>query len=184
MLQVMDEGRLTDSNGTTVDFKNTVIIMTSNCGTRQLKDFGKGIGFSRPDTSAADKQYSREVIQKALHKQFAPEFLNRLDDIINFDQLDLEAIKRIVDIELKPIVKRVKEMGYTLETEEDAKEFLARKGYDVQYGARPLKRALQTYLEDAICELVINDELQEGEILTVRAAEGDKLRITHGLAQE
>ena len=184
LLQVMDEGRLTDSNGTTVDFKNTVIIMTSNCGTRQLKDFGKGIGFSRPDTSAADKQYSREVIQKALHKQFAPEFLNRLDDIINFDQLDLEAIKRIVDIELKPIVKRVKEMGYTLETEEDAKEFLARKGYDVQYGARPLKRALQTYLEDAICELVINDELQEGEILTVRAAEGDKLRITHGLAQE
>ena len=134
--------------------------------------------------SAADKQYSREVIQKALHKQFAPEFLNRLDDIINFDQLDLEAIKRIVDIELKPIVKRVKEMGYTLETEEDAKEFLARKGYDIQYGARPLKRALQTYLEDAICELVINDELQEGEILTVRAAEGDKLRITHGLAQE
>ena len=184
LLQVMDEGRLTDSNGTTVDFKNTVIIMTSNCGTRQLKDFGKGIGFSRPDTPAADKQYSREVIQKALHKQFAPEFLNRLDDIINFDQLDLEAIKRIVDIELKPIVKRVKEMGYTLETEEDAKEFLARKGYDVQYGARPLKRALQTYLEDAICELVINDELQEGEILTVRAAEGDKLRITHGLAQE
>ena len=184
LLQVMDEGRLTDSNGTTVDFKNTVIIMTSNCGTRQLKDFGKGIGFSRPDTSAADKQYSREVIQKALHKQFAPEFLNRLDDIINFDQLDLEAIKRIVDIELKPIVKRVKEMGYTLETEEDAKEFLARKGYDIQYGARPLKRALQTYLEDAICELVINDELQEGEILTVRAAEGDKLRITHGLAQE
>ena len=184
LLQVMDEGRLTDSNGTTVDFKNTVIIMTSNCGTRQLKDFGKGIGFSRPDTSAADKQYSREVIQKALHKQFAPEFLNRLDDIINFDQLDLEAIKRIVDIELKPIVKRVKEMGYTLETEEDAKEFLARKGYDVQYGARPLKRALQTYLEDAICELVINDELQEGEILTVRTAEGDKLRITHGLAQE
>ena len=119
-----------------------------------------------------------------MHKQFAPEFLNRLDDIINFDQLDLEAIKRIVDIELKPIVKRVKEMGYTLETEEDAKEFLARKGYDVQYGARPLKRALQTYLEDAICELVINDELQESEILTVRAAEGDKLRITHGLAQE
>ena len=184
LLQVMDEGRLTDSNGTTVDFRNTVIIMTSNCGTRQLKDFGKGIGFSRPDTSVADKKYGREVIQKALHKQFAPEFLNRLDDIINFDQLDLEAIKRIVDIELKPIVKRVKEMGYTLETAEDAKEFLARKGYDVQYGARPLKRALQTYLEDAICELVINDELRDGEILTVRAAEGDKLQITHGLAQE
>ena len=127
---------------------------------------------------------ARQNTMNDLKAHFRPEFLNRLDDIINFDQLDLEAIKRIVDIELKPIVKRVKEMGYTLETEEDAKEFLARKGYDVQYGARPLKRALQTYLEDAICELVINDELQEGEILTVRAAEGDKLRITHGLAQE
>ena len=181
LLQVMDEGRLTDSNGTTVDFKNTVIIMTSNCGTRQLKEFGKGIGFNRPDdTALADKEYGRAVVQKALNKQFAPEFLNRLDDIINFDQLDLPAIKRIVDIELKPIAKRVKEMGYNLHVEEDAKEFLARKGYDVQYGARPLKRALQTYLEDGICELVINEELHEGETLTVHAATDGKLGITHG----
>lgn len=181
LLQVMDEGRLTDSNGTTVDFKNTVIIMTSNCGTRQLKEFGKGIGFNRPDdTALADKEYGRAVVQKALNKQFAPEFLNRLDDIINFDQLDLPAIKRIVDIELKPIAKRVKEMGYNLHVEEDAKEFLARKGYDVQYGARPLKRALQTYLEDGICELVINEELHEGETLTVHAATDGKLDITHG----
>lgn len=181
LLQVMDEGRLTDSNGTTVDFKNTVIIMTSNCGTRQLKEFGKGIGFNRPDdTALADKEYGRAVVQKALNKQFAPEFLNRLDDIINFDQLDLPAIKRIVDIELKPIAKRVKEMGYNLHVEEDAKEFLARKGYDVQYGARPLKRALQTYLEDGICELVINEELHEGETLTVHAATDGKLNITHG----
>ena len=185
LLQVMDEGRLTDSNGTTVDFKNTVIIMTSNCGTRQLKEFGKGIGFSRPDdTVLTNKEYGRAVIQKALNKQFAPEFLNRLDDIINFDQLDLPAIKRIVDIELKPIAKRVKEMGYSLQVEEDAKEFLARKGYDVQYGARPLKRALQTYLEDGICELVINEELHEGETLTVHAADDGKLAISHGPAEE
>ena len=185
LLQVMDEGRLTDSNGTTVDFKNTVIIMTSNCGTRQLKEFGKGIGFNRPDdTALADKEYGRAVVQKALNKQFAPEFLNRLDDIINFDQLDLPAIKRIVDIELKPIAKRVKEMGYNLHVEEDAKEFLARKGYDVQYGARPLKRALQTYLEDGICELVINEELHEGETLTVHAATDGKLDITHGPGED
>ncbi len=185
LLQVMDEGRLTDSNGTTVDFKNTVIIMTSNCGTRQLKEFGKGIGFNRPDdTALADKEYGRAVVQKALNKQFAPEFLNRLDDIINFDQLDLPAIKRIVDIELKPIAKRVKEMGYDLHVEEDAKEFLARKGYDVQYGARPLKRALQTYLEDGICELVINEELHEGETLTVHAATDGKLDITHGPGED
>ncbi len=185
LLQVMDEGRLTDSNGTTVDFKNTVIIMTSNCGTRQLKEFGKGIGFSRPDdTVLTNKEYGRTVIQKALNKQFAPEFLNRLDDIINFDQLDLPAIKRIVDIELKPIAKRVKEMGYSLQVEEDAKDFLARKGYDVQYGARPLKRALQTYLEDGICELVINEELHEGETLTVHAADDGKLAISHGPAEE
>ena len=184
LLQVMDEGRLTDSNGTTVDFKNTVIIMTSNCGTRQLKEFGKGIGFSRPDdTVLTNKEYGRTVIQKALNKQFAPEFLNRLDDIINFDQLDLPAIKRIVDIELKPIAKRVKEMGYSLQVEEDAKDFLARKGYDAQYGARPLKRALQTYLEDGICELVINEELHEGETLTVHAADDDKLAISHGPAE-
>ena len=179
LLQVLDEGRLTDSNGTTVDFKNTVIIMTSNCGTRQLKEFGGGIGFTKPDNAAQDKAYSRSVIQKALHKQFSPEFLNRLDDIINFDQLDMDAIKRIVDIELRPIAKRVKEMGYGLQVEEDAKDFLARKGYDVQYGARPLKRAMQTYLEDAICELVLNDELHEGETLTVHADGSDKLRVTH-----
>ncbi len=182
LLQVMDEGRLTDSNGTTIDFKNTIIIMTSNCGTRQLKEFGKGIGFNPNGSAEADKQYGREVVQKALHKQFAPEFLNRLDDIINFDQLDMNAIQRIVDIELKPIVQRVKDMGYELRVGEDAKEFLARKGYDVQYGTRPLKRALQTYLEDAICELVINEELQGDEILTVHASDNDKLSVTHAPA--
>ncbi len=179
LLQVMDEGRLTDSNGSTIDFKNTIIIMTSNCGTRQLKEFGRGVGFSQSNNNLpAGKGYGREVIQKALHKQFAPEFLNRLDDIIHFDQLDLEDIKRIVDIELRPIVRRVKEMGYELNVEEDAKNFLAHKGYDVQYGARPLRRALQTYLEDAVCELIVNEETYQGETLTV-AQDGEKLIITH-----
>ncbi len=179
LLQVMDEGRLTDSNGSTIDFKNTIIIMTSNCGTRQLKEFGRGVGFNQSNNNLpAGKGYGREVIQKALHKQFAPEFLNRLDDIIHFDQLDLEDIKRIVDIELRPIVRRVKEMGYELNVEEDAKNFLAHKGYDVQYGARPLRRALQTYLEDAVCELIVNEETYQGETLTV-AQDGEKLIITH-----
>lgn len=177
LLQVMDEGRLTDSNGTTVDFKNTVIIMTSNCGTRQLKDFGKSIGFTTSTDPIQNRDYGRSVIQKALHKQFAPEFLNRLDDIINFDQLDLSAIKKIVDIELQPVIGRVKDMGYHLVVEEDAKEFLSRKGYDVQYGARPLKRAIQNYLENEICEMVMNEDAHEGDTLIVRAAGEDKLRI-------
>lgn len=179
LLQVMDEGRLTDSNGVTVDFKNTVIIMTSNCGTRQLKDFGKGIGFNTPEGVSADKQYGREVIRKALNKQFAPEFLNRLDDIIHFDQLDLDGIKRIVDIELSPIVRRIEEMGYQLKVEEGAKDFLAKKGYDVQYGARPLRRALQTYIEDAVCELIINGEVNQGETMTAYTDENDELKIKH-----
>lgn len=178
LLQVMDEGRLTDGNGKTIDFKNTVIIMTSNCGTRQLKDFGQGIGFGS-GTGLTDKAVGRSVIQKALNKQFAPEFLNRLDEIIYFDQLDQAAILRIVDIELKPIQARVEEMGYRLEADEKAKAFLARKGYDVQYGARPLKRALQSHLEDRICEMVMNEEVKPGDTLLVSADEGtDKLDIT------
>ena len=178
LLQVMDEGRLTDGNGKTIDFKNTVIIMTSNCGTRQLKDFGQGIGFGS-GTGLTDKAAGRSVIQKALNQQFAPEFLNRLDEIIYFDQLDQAAILRIVDIELKPIQARVEEMGYQLEADEKAKAFLARKGYDVQYGARPLKRALQSHLEDRICEMVMNEEVKPGDTLLVSADEGtDKLDIT------
>lgn len=180
LLQVMDEGRLTDGNGKTVDFKNTVIIMTSNCGTRQLKDFGQGIGFGTR-TGSVGRTAGRSVIQKALNKQFAPEFLNRLDEIIYFDQLDEEAIKRIVDIELKPVRARVEDMGYRLETDDKARAFLARKGYDVQYGARPLKRALQNLLEDRICEMVINEEAKPGDTLHVSAEEeADKLSITIG----
>ena len=168
LLQVMDEGRLTDSYGRTVDFRNTVIIMTSNVGTRELKDFGTGIGFAK-DERAGDKEYSRAVIQKALNKRFAPEFLNRVDEIINFDQLDKNAIINIVDLELSHIVKRITELGYTIELTSEAKSFLADKGYDIQYGARPLKRALQNYVEDEISELLLDGALQNGDIIAVDA---------------
>ena len=179
LLQVMDEGRLTDGNGATIDFRNTVVIMTSNSGTRQLKDFGQGIGFSTPHDVAQDKEYARGVIKKSITKQFAPEFLNRLDDIIYFDQLSEESIKRIVDIEVKPLVKRIAEMGFTLELTEEAKALLAKKGYDVQYGARPLKRALQTLLEDPICELLMSDNAPlPGSVLTATVdAEAIKLVV-------
>lgn len=166
LLQVMDEGRLTDSYGRMVDFKNTVIIMTSNIGTRQLKEFGRGIGFAT-QSRLDDKEFSRSVIQKALNKSFAPEFLNRIDEIITFDQLSLDAITRIVDIELKGLYNRMKAIGYTLIIEDDAKRFIAGKGYDVQYGARPLKRAIQTYLEDGLSELIISASLKEGDTIRV-----------------
>ena len=175
LLQVMDEGRLTDSYGRTVDFRNTVIIMTSNVGTRELKDFGAGIGFAK-DERAGDKKYSRDVIQKALNKRFAPEFLNRVDEIINFDQLGKEAIIDIVDLELVQIVKRVTELGYSIELTAEAKNFLANKGYDIQYGARPLKRALQNYVEDEISSLLLDGELQPGDTIYVTAGE-EKLKF-------
>jgi len=154
LLQVMDEGRLTDSYGRTVDFKNTIVIMTSNIGTRQLKEFGKGIGFAA-QVRTDDKEYSRSVITKALNKSFAPEFINRLDEIITFDQLDMDALTRIIDIELKGLYSRVENIGYKLVIDEDAKKFVATKGYDVQFGARPLKRAIQNNLEDGISELIL-----------------------------
>ena len=170
LLQVMDEGRLTDSYGRTVDFRNTVIIMTSNVGTRELKDFGAGIGFAK-DERAGDKEYSRAVIQKALNKRFAPEFINRIDEIINFDQLGKDAIVNIVDLELAQIVKRVTELGYSIEMTAEAKQFLADKGYDIQYGARPLKRALQNYVEDEISELLLDGALQQGDTIVVTLGE-------------
>jgi ATP-dependent Clp protease ATP-binding subunit ClpC len=165
LLQLMDEGRLTDGSGRTVNFKNTVIIMTSNIGTRQLKDFGRGVGFAAQN-SGNDLEHSRSVIQKALNKTFAPEFLNRIDEIITFDQLSAEAIEQIVDIELKGLLERVEGMGYHLTVDEKAKKFLASKGYDVQFGARPLKRAIQTYLEDALSELIVNSALGMGDTIT------------------
>ena len=176
LLQVMDEGRLTDSYGRTVDFRNTVLIMTSNVGTRELKDFGAGIGFAK-DERAGDKQYSRAVIQKALNKRFAPEFINRIDEIINFDQLGKEAIIDIVDLELEQIVKRVTELGYSIELTNEAKQFLADKGYDVQYGARPLKRALQNYIEDELSELLLNNELKQGDSIVVTANESNSDKL-------
>ena len=166
LLQVMDEGRLTDSYGRTVDFKNTVIIMTSNIGTRQLKEFGRGIGFAA-QVRTDDKEYSRNVITKALNKSFAPEFINRLDEIITFDQLDLDALTRIIDIELKGLYSRVKNIGYKLVIDEDAKKFVATKGYDVQFGARPLKRAIQNNLEDGISELILGSEMAAGDTIKV-----------------
>lgn len=166
LLQVMDEGRLTDSYGRIVDFKNTVIIMTSNVGTRQLKDFGRGVGFAT-QSRLDDKEFSRGVIQKALNKSFAPEFLNRIDEIITFDQLSLEAITKIIDIELKGLYNRIETIGYALAIEEKAKQFIASKGYDVQFGARPLKRAIQTYLEDGLSELIISSSLKDGDTINV-----------------
>ena len=172
LLQVLDEGRLTDGNGRLVDFRNTVIIMTSNAGTRQLKEFGRGVGFNTGGALGAnmnekDKEYARSIIQKNLSKQFAPEFLNRLDEIITFDQLDLEAINRIIDIELRGLFKRVDDLGYHLEITPEAKNFVASKGYDVQFGARPLKRAIQTYIEDLIAERILSDELSLGDTIVI-----------------
>ena len=177
LLQVMDEGRLTDSYGRTVDFRNTVLIMTSNVGTRELKEFGAGIGFAKDERNGS-VEHSRSVIQKALNKRFAPEFINRIDEIINFDQLRLDAIINIVDLELAQIVKRVTELGYTIELTTEAKKFLANKGYDIQYGARPLKRALQNYVEDEISELLLDGALKPGDrILVTTTEETDKLKF-------
>ena len=166
LLQVMDEGRLTDSNGRTVDFKNTIVIMTSNIGTRQLKEFGKGIGFAA-QVRTDDKEYSRSVITKALNKSFAPEFINRLDEIMTFDQLDLDALTKIIDIELKGLYSRVENIGYKLVIDEEAKRFVASKGYDVQFGARPLKRAIQNNLEDGISELILGSDMATGDTIKV-----------------
>lgn len=181
LLQVLDEGRMTDGNGRMVDFRNTIIIMTSNTGTRQLVDFGNGIGFNASlisSSSAKAKEHARSVIQKSLSHQFAPEFLNRLDEIITFDQLDNTAIRKIVDIELSRLFKRINDMGYAVEISEEAKEMLAQKGYSPQYGARPLKRAIQTYIEDVLCELLLDDEKKLSSTITIDVDEGDKLKVT------
>ena len=178
LLQVLDEGRLTDGNGRFVDFRNTVIIMTSNAGTRQLKDFGRGVGFSASGSTGLalndkDKQHARDIVQKALSKQFSPEFLNRLDEIITFDQLDLEAIKRIIDIELKSLYQRIEQIGYHVNLSEEAKEFVATKGYDVQFGARPLKRAIQNYIEDGISDIIVNGDLPLGSVIHITLKENE-----------
>ena len=177
LLQVMDEGRLTDSLGRTVDFKNTIIIMTSNIGTRQLKEFGKGIGFTA-QTGENEKEHANSVIRKALNKSFAPEFINRLDEIVTFDQLDIASLEKIIDIELAGLYKRIEGCGYHLLLDQEAKRFVAEKGYDVQFGARPLKRSIQNHLEDGLAELIINEEPQTGDTLHVYMnAQGDEVEM-------
>ncbi len=166
LLQVLDEGHITDSLGRKIDFKNTILIMTSNIGTRQLKDFGRGVGFST-SSDLTDAEHSRSVIKKALSKAFAPEFLNRVDDLVMFDQLSKESIYKIIDLELDGFYKRVKELGFTIEISDEAKEFIASKGYDVQFGARPLKRAIQKYLEDEMAEMIILTSVSEGDNIKV-----------------
>lgn len=183
LLQVLDEGRLTDGNGRLIDFRNTVIIMTSNAGTRQLKEFSRGIGFTASKVSEnmkeADKEYARSIIQKSLSKQFSPEFLNRLDEIITFDQLDINAIKKIIDIELRGLYKRIEEMGYRITLSDKAKEFVASKGYDIQFGARPLKRAIQTYIEDGICEIILAEKVSKGDTISIgKSSANDKLTFS------
>lgn len=180
LLQVLDEGRMTDGNGRMVDFRNTIIIMTSNTGTRQLVDFGNGIGFNAAlldNSSEKAKEYARSVIQKSLAHQFSPEFLNRLDEIITFDQLDNTAIRKIVDIELSRLFKRINDMGYAVEISDEAKTLLANKGYSPQYGARPLKRAIQTYIEDVLCELLLSDEKRPSKTIAIDVDGDDKLKV-------
>lgn len=176
LLQVMDDGRLTDSNGRTVDFKNTVIIMTSNSGTKQLREFGQGIGFEA--MTSVDKKKSDDIIRKALNKSFAPEFLNRIDEIIMFDPLTEAAIRSIADIEIDKFVKRVEGLGYALTVDNNARDFITQKGYDSKLGARPLKRAIQTYLEDKVCELMMNLENEENhDIVAYTDDKGENLNV-------
>lgn len=174
LLQVLDEGHLTDSQGRKVDFKNTILIMTSNAGTRQLKDFGRGVGFSA--SQGLDVEHSRGILTKALNKTFSPEFLNRIDDIVIFDQLEKESIEQIIDIELRTFYKRMNELGYQIDISQEAKDFLVEKGYDVQFGARPLKRAIQNYIEDEIAEQVLSAKIKEGNTILFKVdKENDKL---------
>lgn len=171
LLQVLDEGRLTDGNGRIVDFRNTIIIMTSNVGTRSLKDFGRGIGFRSEDSdsiqSENDKKNATALIKKELSKRFSPEFLNRFDEIITFKSLDMNALKKIVNIELESLIKRISDLGYSVRISDSAKEIIAKKGYDPQYGARPLKRAIQHYVEDGLCNMILSDEVHSGDTISI-----------------
>jgi len=163
LLQVLDDGYLTDSLGRKIDFRNTIIIMTSNIGARQIKDFGQGVGFGTAAKKAQEGDHNRGVIEKALKKAFAPEFLNRIDDVVVFNALEKEDIHKIIDIELKKVVHRIEDLGYKIELSKEAKEFIADKGFDKQYGARPLKRAIQKYIEDLLAEEIVNNRLTEGD---------------------
>jgi ATP-dependent Clp protease ATP-binding subunit ClpC len=163
MLQVLDDGFLTDSLGRKIDFRNTIIIMTSNIGARQLKDFGQGVGFGTAAKTAQADDYNKSVIENALKKAFAPEFLNRIDDVIVFNSLEKHDIDKIIDIEMEKLILRIKDLGYTFTISEKAKDFIAEKGFDKQFGARPLKRAIQKYVEDALAEEIITSKIHEGD---------------------
>ena len=167
LLQVLDDGHLTDSLGRKIDFRNTIIIMTSNIGVRKLKEFGTGIGFGTSSQKAQQDSNARGIIENALKKSFAPEFLNRIDDVIVFNALEQEDINKIIDIELKKLFTRVKDLGYDLELTDSAKNYIAEKGFDKQYGARPLKRAIQKYIEDALAEEIVSSNLEEGDHITI-----------------
>jgi ATP-dependent Clp protease ATP-binding subunit ClpC len=167
LLQVLDDGLLTDSLGRKVDFKNTIIIMTSNIGSRQLKDFGQGVGFGTQAKLNAKNAYSQSVIENALKRTFAPEFLNRVDDVVMFNSLEKNDIHKIIDIEMRHVVKRVEEMGYKIELTEKAKDFIAEKGWDEQYGARPLKRAIQKYVEDVLADKIIATSMHIGDLISI-----------------
>jgi ATP-dependent Clp protease ATP-binding subunit ClpC len=170
----LDDGVLTDSFGRKVDFKNTIIIMTSNIGSRQLKDFGQGVGFNTAAKKSTKSNYARGVIENALKKAFAPEFLNRIDDVVIFDSLEREDIHKIIDIELSHLFERTQSLGYKMVVSEKAKDFIVEKGWDEQFGARPLKRAIQKYIEDSLAEEIIKSKLKEGDKIKVDYKEGDE----------
>ena len=183
MLQILDDGFLTDSLGRKINFQNTIIIMTSNIGARQVKDFGRGLGFETASQKSQSKEIEKGVIQKELKKTFSQEFLNRIDDIVVFNNLEKTDIRKIVDIELVHLVKRVKQLGYEIEISESAKDFLSEKGYDSKYGARPLNRAIQKHLEDLLAENVVNNSIKEGDKITIdKNRDDDSLNLK--LSQE
>jgi ATP-dependent Clp protease ATP-binding subunit ClpC len=182
MLQVLDDGQLTDGLGRKVDFKNTLIIMTSNIGARQLKDFGAGVGFATTAKTQNAEDNSRGVIEKALKRTFSPEFLNRIDDVIIFNTLDESHIGKIIDIIMKDVLKRLNTLGFTLELTAEARKFIAEKGYDQQFGARPLHRAIQKYLEDPLAEEILNHRINSGDSVTADYSEADG-KITFNIKQ-
>ncbi|MGE5348472.1 MAG: AAA family ATPase, partial [Actinomycetota bacterium] len=172
LLQVLDEGQLTDSLGRRVDFRNTIVIMTSNIGTRQLTEFGTGVGFETSAKRTTRNEQNKSILQKALQKTFAPEFLNRIDDVIMFNQLSREDIDKIIDIELKGLFDRIAALGYKMKLSPQARDFIADRGFDVQYGARPLKRAIQKYLEDPLAEVIIKSSVSEGSVISAGYSKG------------
>jgi ATP-dependent Clp protease ATP-binding subunit ClpC len=183
----LDDGQLTDGLGRKVDFKNTLIIMTSNIGVRQLKDFGEGVGFATAARVQSQDEANKAVIEKALKRTFSPEFLNRIDDIVIFNSLTKQHIFEIIDILMKGVMKRLTNLGFSLELTEDAKSFIADKGYDQQFGARPLHRAIQKYLEDPLAEEILNMNIKAGDILEADLdKEHDKLvfRLKKAVAEE